>query len=62
MASSIRAMPENEKPPAKRVDVYLCTDKNNMDVEYASGGLSNQIFASEYVLYMPDKEQFRRYK
>lgn len=23
MASNIRAMPENEKPPARRVDVYL---------------------------------------
>ena len=25
--------------------------------EYALGGLSNQIFASRYVLYMPNKEQ-----
>ena len=24
MASSIRAMPEKEKPPAMRVDLYLC--------------------------------------
>jgi len=23
VASNIRAMPENEKPPARRVDVYL---------------------------------------
>ena len=26
-------------------------------LEYALGGLSNQIFASRYVLYMPNKEQ-----
>jgi len=27
---------------------------------YALGGLSNQIFASKYVLYMPEKEQLIR--
>lgn len=26
-------------------------------VEYALGGLSNKIFASKYILYMPDKQQ-----
>uniref|UniRef100_UPI0040379899 PDDEXK nuclease domain-containing protein n=1 Tax=Roseburia hominis TaxID=301301 RepID=UPI0040379899 len=39
------------------IGLILCTDKNNIDVEYALGGLSNQIFASKYVLYLPDKEQ-----
>lgn len=34
--------------------------KGNFDVQYALGGLSNQIFASKYVLYMPDKEQLIR--
>ena len=28
-----------------------------LEREYALGGLSNNIFASRYVLYMPDKEQ-----
>jgi hypothetical protein len=27
VASNIRAMPENEKPPARRVDVYLHSDE-----------------------------------
>jgi len=27
VASNIRAMPENEKPPARRVDVYCGRDK-----------------------------------
>ena len=27
------------------------------DMQYALGGLSNNIFASKYVTYMPDKEQ-----
>ena len=45
---------EDDNPP---IGIILCTDKNNIDVEYALGGLSNQIFASKYVLYMPDKQQ-----
>ena len=28
-----------------------------LEKEYALGGLSNNIFASRYVLYMPNKEQ-----
>lgn len=39
------------------IGIILCTDKGNFDVQYALGGLSNQIFASKYVLYMPNKEQ-----
>lgn len=43
-----------DNPP---VGLILCTDKDDLAVEYALGGLSNQIFASTYVLHMPDKEQ-----
>ena len=31
--------------------------KGNGDMRYALGGLNNNIFASKYVTYMPDKEQ-----
>lgn len=48
---------EDDNPP---IGMILCTDKGNFDVQYALGGLSNQIFASKYVLYMPDKEQLIR--
>lgn len=48
---------ENDNPP---IGIILCTDKGNFDVQYALGGLSNQIFASKYVLYMPNKEQLIR--
>lgn len=47
----------DDNPP---IGIILCTDKGNFDVQYALGGLSNQIFASKYVLYMPDKEQLLR--
>lgn len=44
----------DDNPP---IGIILCTDKGNFDVQYALGGLSNNIFASKYILYMPDKEQ-----
>lgn len=45
---------EGDNPP---IGIILWTDKDNVDAEYALGGLSNQIFASKYVLHMPDKEE-----
>ena len=39
------------------IGIILCTDKDNVAVEYALGGLSNQIFASKYTLYIPDKQR-----
>ena len=44
----------DDNPP---IGIILCTDKDSVGAEYALGGLSNNIFASRYVLYMPDKEQ-----
>ena len=48
--------PEDNPP----IGIILCTDKDSVAAEYALGGLSNQIFASRYVLYMPNKEQLIR--
>ena len=45
---------QDDNPP---IGIILCTDKDSVAAEYALGGLSNNIFASRYVLYMPDKEQ-----
>ena len=44
----------DDTPP---ICIILCTDKDSITAEYALGGLSNNIFASRYVLYMPNKEQ-----
>ncbi len=44
----------DDNPP---IGIILCTEKDSITAEYALGGLSNNIFASRYVLYMPDKEQ-----
>lgn len=45
---------EHDNPP---IGIILCTDKDSIAAEYALGGLSNNIFASRYVSYIPDKEQ-----
>lgn len=45
---------EIDNPP---IGIILCTDKDSIAAEYALGGLSNNIFASRYVSYIPNKEQ-----
>lgn len=45
---------EHDNPP---IGIILCTDKDSVSAEYALGGLSNNIFASRYVSYIPGKEQ-----
>jgi predicted nuclease of restriction endonuclease-like (RecB) superfamily len=47
----------NDKDDNPPVGIILCTDKGNCDMQYVLGGLTNQIFASKYVLQMPRKEQ-----
>ena len=39
------------------VGIILCTGKNGVTMEYALGGLSNNIFASTYTYYIPNKEE-----
>ena len=45
---------ENDNSP---IGIILCTEKDNIAVEYALGNLNSQIFASKYVLYIPKKEE-----
>lgn len=44
---------ENDNPP---IGIILCTEKDSVTTEYALGGLSNNIFASRYILYLPNKD------
>ena len=43
--------PEDSKP----IGIILCANALEIVAEYALGGLENQIFASKYTLYIPDK-------
>lgn len=46
----------NDEDDNKPIGIILCTDKDALTAEYALGGLSNNIFASKYTYYIPDKE------
>lgn len=50
----------NDEGDNDPIGIILCTDKGNVNLEYALGGLSNQIFASKYVTYMPNKDEMIR--
>lgn len=45
---------ESDNPP---IEIVLGTEKNNILVEYALGGINNKLFVSRYKLYLPDKEE-----
>lgn len=45
---------EVDNPP---IGIILCTDKDSVSAEYALGGMTNNIFASRYVYYIPNKDQ-----
>ena len=48
---------EGDNPP---VGIILSKDKDELLVEYATYGMSSQLFVSKYQLYLPDKEELRK--
>jgi predicted nuclease of restriction endonuclease-like (RecB) superfamily len=44
---------DGDNPP---IGIVLGADKNDILVEYAIGGISNNIFISKYQLYLPDRK------
>lgn len=47
----------NSEDDGKPIGIILCAEKDKVMLEYALGGLSNNIFASTYTYYIPNKEQ-----
>ena len=47
----------NDEMDNEPIGIILCANKDSIQAEYALGSLSNQIFASKYTLYIPDREQ-----
>ena len=47
----------NSEDDGKPIGIILCAEKDNVMLEYALGELSNNIFASTYTYYIPNKEQ-----
>lgn len=48
---------ENDNEP---IGIILSADKDEVLVEYATGGISNKIFVSKYQLYLPDQKVLER--
>lgn len=46
---------ENNEDETKPIGIILAAGKNNINVEYALGGITNNLFVSKYKLYIPDK-------
>jgi Uncharacterized conserved protein len=50
----------NENKDNKPIGIILCANKKNIAVEYALGGLENNVYASTYTYYIPNQEQLAR--
>src|SRR3989344_2415159 len=48
---------KGENPP---VGIILCTEKDNVQVQFALAGMSNKLFVSKYQLYLPSKEKLEQ--
>lgn len=51
---------ENEKDDNPPIGIVLGKDKDELKIEYALGGISNQLFVSKYQLYLPKKEELEK--
>ena len=51
---------ENTEDDNEPIGIIIAADKNDLLVEYATGGLSNKIFVSKYQLYLPDAKTLER--
>ena len=47
----------NESIDSYPIGIILCADKDEIVAEFALGGITNQIFASKYTYYLPNKEE-----
>jgi len=47
---------ENMEDDNEPIGIILTTDKDEVLVEYATGGMTNQLFVSKYQIYLPDRK------
>ena len=51
-------MQEDDNPP---VGILLCTDYGETTVQYATEGLSQNLFVSKYRMQLPSEDEIRKY-
>jgi len=47
----------NDEDDNAPIGIILCTEKDEITAEYILGGFENNVFASKYVMILPDKEK-----
>ena len=47
---------ENVEDDNEPIEIILTTDKDEVVVEYAMGGMTNQLFVSIYQTHLPDRK------
>lgn len=50
----------NKKGDNEPIGIILCTEKEKVQVEFATQGISNKLFVSKYKLYLPTKEELEK--
>ena len=50
-------MEENTEGDNEPIGIILSAEKNDIKMEYAMGGITNQMFVSKYQLYLPKLEE-----
>ncbi len=51
-------MAEGDNPP---VGILLCTNKDKEHVEFATAGLDDKVFVSQYLVALPDKRELEQF-
>jgi len=51
---------ENTSGDNEPIGIIIAADKNDLLVQYATGGLSNKIFVSKYQMYLPDQKMLEK--
>jgi predicted nuclease of restriction endonuclease-like (RecB) superfamily len=51
---------ENVQGDSPPIGIILSAEKDEVLIEFATGGISNRIFVSKYQLYLPQKKQLER--
>ncbi len=51
---------DNVEGDNEPIGIILSAEKDEVLVEFATGGISNKIFVSKYQLYLPDKKQLQK--
>ena len=51
---------ENSKGDNAPIGIILSANKNDIEIDYAIGGISNNLFVSKYKIYLPNKRELEQ--